>query len=141
MAIYANPLGKRSKGIQYKIASSGSFDIAAAIADGAAPDDDHEVFEVPAGAVITDVHVIPTTTVDGTTPTINVDLQDLGGGNPVALAAGVSPSARSSTAVTAARTTAPKIVTVNSTAADSTVGVGSVEVEYYVDGRSNENEG
>jgi hypothetical protein len=144
MAFVTNPLGKRSNGSQYKLVASG---VVTAAELGAASDD-VAIFPLPGGIVVTDIHTITETAFDGTTPTVTVEALNPETGadlSPaVVLDSAVSVAtggARTSAALTNAQIDVPSVVTVKNNAADSTVGQVRVEVEYYVVGRSNENEG
>jgi len=141
MALIANTLNKRSEGVQRKLIGSGST----SHADTGTASDDVSLFELPAGAVITDTHAVVTTAYDGTTPTFQTEVLNLDGsdlGTPIVLDTDVAGAlGRTSVAVTAAATVAPTIVTIKNNATDSTVGAITVYVEYFVEGRSDENTG
>jgi hypothetical protein len=141
MGFVANTLNIRSEGAQAKKVARGTFTQAVL---GAASDD-VAVVGLPEGAVITDCHLIVDTLFDGTTPTLTVEVLSLDGTDLTS--AVVLDTAQASTAVgrfsspivTGIAIPEPSVVTVKNNAADSTVGAGAVEVEYYVQGRSDEN--
>lgn len=143
MAFVPNTLDKRSDGAQYKLVARGTFTQAVL---GAASDD-VAVVGLPEGAVITDCHLVVDTLFDGTTPTLTVEVLNLDGTDlavPVVLDSAQASTAVgrfSSPIVSGVPLPAPAVVTVKNDVADSTVGAGAVEVEYYVQGRSNENSG
>lgn len=142
MALVTNPLGKRARGAQYKLVASGVV----SQADLGAASDDVALFELPAGAVITDCHLHVTTPFDGTTPTLTVEALNLDGTDlttPVVLdsAQSSATAGRFSSAITAAQIPVPSVVTIKNDVADSTEGEARVDVEYYIEGRSNENDG
>lgn len=152
MALIADTLDSRSGGAQYKLVASGSV-VQGAATLGAA-NADVKLFELPANAMITACHLFITTLFDGTTPTLTIEQLELDGSDlAVSDSAGsttavVLDSAQAATAVgrwTTASAHHPSnkasIVTIKNTATNSTVGACTVEVEYYVQGRSNENTG
>lgn len=141
MAFVPNTNNIRSDGAQAKKVARGTFTQAVL---GAASDD-VAVVGLPEGAVITDCHLVVDVLFDGTTPTLTVEVLDLDGADLTA--AVVLDTAQASTAVgrfstpivTGIPIPVPSVVTVKNNVADSTVGSGAVEVEYYVQGRSDEN--
>jgi hypothetical protein len=141
MAFVPNTKNIRSDGAQRKMVARGTF----SQSDLGAASDDVAVVGLPEGAVITDCHLIVDTLFDGTTPTLTVEVLDLDGADLTA--AVVLDTAQSSAAVgrfsspivAGIALPEPAVVTVKSNIADSTVGEGAVEVEYYVQGRSDEN--
>ena len=142
MAFVENTLGKRARGAQYKLVASGVV----TQADLGAASDDVALFELPAGAVITDCHLHVTTLFDGTSPTLTVEALNLDGTDLTAAvvldsAQAATSTGRFSTAITAAQIPVPCVVTIKNDVADSTVGAARVDVEYYIEGRSNENDG
>ena len=142
MSLVANPLGKRSNGAQYKLVASGSV----SQADLGAASDDVAVLELPGNAVITDCHLHVTTLFDGTLPTLTVEALNLDGTDLAAAVVLDSAQAstavgRFSTAIAADEIPVPSVVTVKNDVADSTVGEARVDIEYYIAGRSNENDG
>lgn len=152
MTLIADTLDSRSNGAQYKLVASGSVTQSATTLGAASAD--VKLFELPAGAVITACHLFVTTLFDGTSPTLTVEQLTLAGADLAvpdgsgSTAAVVLDSAQSSAnvgrytgAVTAHPATVPTIVTIKNDVADSTVGAATVEVEYWIQGRSNENTG
>ena len=144
MSFVTNPLGKRSLGNQYKLVASGRV----TAAELGAASDDVALFPLPGNIVITDVHTVVETAFDGTTPTVTVECLNPDDGSDLSPAVVLDSAvdvdgtpARTSAAITADQIDVPSVVTVKNNAADSTVGQLRIEVEYYVVGRSNENEG
>jgi len=141
MALIKDSLGKNSLGVQRLAVASGR---ATQEALGAASDE-VVMFDLPAGTVITALYSVVTEVFDGTTPLLGVSTYNMDG---TLAAAGVLDAAVDGATlgitvapVTADPTTAPIYVTVRNTVADSTEGVAEVYIEYFVEGRSDENTG
>lgn len=143
MALVKDTYGKFSNGAHRKMVASGSI----AVADMPTQTDDHVVFELPAGAVTTAGATRVTTAFDGTAAAIDVDLVDLDGDNNIVLDAAVSKAAGNTAMDGAgigygvAPLAAPHYCVVRSDDDTSTTGAVTVEVEYYIQGRSDENTG
>jgi len=143
MALIANTLNVRANGVTRKLVASGDV----THADTGAASDDVVLFELPAGSVITGTHAHITTAYDGTTPTLAIEVLNLDGSDltsAVVLDADVDADALGRTStydVMPVATVAATVVTVKNTVADSTVGAATIDVEYYIQGRSDENNG
>lgn len=137
MAFIKDSLGKYSGGAQRKMimnASVSATDLGT---------DTLQIGELPAGAVVTDSHVVVTAAFVGTAPALDVVQADLDGTaiNNLQVGVDVSTSGRTSADVVVAPEPGPTLVTLaNST--DSPSGEVSVYIEYFVaDHRADENAG
>lgn len=148
MAFALDVLGKRALGAQYKLVSSGYLDYATVAANTAA--DDIAVVEIPANAIITLVTLTLETAFNGTTPALTTTIvSDDGDGTATDIETldadfdldSATALLNEALAVTSKQNTVPVYVTGAVNVIDSTAGRVRMDVEYYVVGRSNENEG
>lgn len=141
MALVKDTLGSRAQGIQYKIVSSAEV----AGVDIGNNQDDHVVTEIPAGAVITGGSIHVTENFTGTLEALDVDLVDLDGLNNIVLVAAVDGDTAGRTVFNGAGITGNELTTPHYVVLRCDVGSDDgraiIDVEYYVRGRSNENEG
>lgn len=143
MALVKDPLGKLSDGVQRKTVASGSITVADL---SATQTDDHVIFQVPAGAVVTGGVISVTEVFDAALEDINVDLVDLDGLNPIVVHAAADALTLGRTdaagaAITGAALTAPHYLVVSVVVGGNTTGAVTVDLEYYVQGRTDENDG
>lgn len=141
MALVKDPLGKLSNGVQRKVVASGSI----TVADMTTQTDDFVLFSVPAGTVVTGGVISVTTALDGAGAAIDVDLVDMDGANNIIVDNAVSKALGRTNvdgaAITGTALTEPHYLVIRSDDDLSTVGAVTVDLEYYVQGRSDENAG
>jgi len=138
MALIRDSIGKYSQGAQRKMCVVGKA-TAADIGTNSL-----QIGEIPAGAIVTDAHIVITEAFDGTTPALTTEVVDVDGTSLYGLQSAVAATAtgRTSGAVTADPATVVGIVAISNSAADSTAGEVQVIVEYFVPGgRADENAG
>lgn len=143
MALHRDNLGKFSAGSQYKLVCAGSR----GYADMSVAGDQYVVGELPAGAVITAAYIHIDEVFDAALEKVDVDIvkkEDGSGGIVVhadvdALTLGRTEA--TGAAITQEPLTEPYLIVVGNDVGGNTQGQVTVEVEYHVQGRSNENEG
>lgn len=142
MALVKDTYGALTGGSQYKLVASGSI----TIADMDTQTDNYALFSLPAGSVVTAAVISITTAFTASSEKVDVDLVDMDGANAIvvhAAATATTPAriAATGAAITTAALTAPHYVVVRNDVAGNTAGAVTVDVEYYIQGRSNENTG
>ena len=140
MALVTDNLGKFSNGNQHKIVQSGER----GYADMAAIADLYVIGQVPGGAVITNALVRVKTVFDAAVEKVDLSLVKRDGTGAIALVTAADALTVGTTldAGLALTTLAePYLIVVNNDVGGNTQGLVAAEVEYYVEGRSNENEG
>lgn len=142
MALIKDSLGKNEVGAQYKLVASGSI----ASGDMAVQTDDHVLFALPAGSVVTAASIHVTTVFTASVEKLDVDLVDMAGANPIVVAAATDALVLGRTdaagaAITGDALTEPHYVVIRNDVAGNTAGEATVDVEYYIQGRANENTG
>ena len=142
MALVKDKHGANSGGLQHSAVASGTL----AVTELGTQTDDYVVAEIPAGAVVVrgDVHVLEA--FDGATKTVDVDLVDLDGANPIVVHAAADGTAPGRTVVNGAAITGVALVTphylvMRCDGTDNTTGQATACLDYYVLGRADENTG
>lgn len=143
MALNRDSLGKYSDGVQYKLVSKGSraYDAMLVAAD------QYVVGQLPEGAVITAAYVHVDKVFSAAVEKIDVDLvKEADGTGAIVVHADVDATALGRTeatgaAITQEPLTEPYLVVVGVDVGGNTTGEVTVEIEYHVQGRSNENAG
>lgn len=143
MALHTDNLGKFSKGAQYKLVTAGSR----GYADMLVAADQYVVGELPAGAVITAAYIHIDEVFTATLEKVDVDIvKKTDGSGAIVVHADVDALTLGRTeatgaAITQEPLTEPYLIVVGVDVGGNTSGQVTVEVEYHVQGRSNENEG
>lgn len=143
MALTRDSLGKYSDGAQYKLVATGSrtYDVMAVAGD------QYVVGSLPEGAVVTAAYINVDEVYDAALEKIDVDLvKESDGSGAIVVHADVDALVLGRTeatgaAVTQEPLTEPYLVVVGVDVGGNTSGKVTVDIEYYVRGRSNENSG